>query len=58
MEPHQKPMNDPIAEKLRDTAALEKVMQQAVIEAVDKARKLGFLPDLSVQENVAEYKAK
>ena len=58
MEPHQKPMNDPIAEKLRDTAALEKVMQQAVIEAVDNARKLGFLPDLSGQENVAEYKAK
>ena len=58
MEPHQKLMNDPIAEKLRDTAALEKVMQQAVIEAVDKARKLGFLPALSGQENVPEYKAK
>ena len=49
---------DTISEKLRDTDALNKVVKQAVVEAVDKARKLGFLPDLSVQENVAEYKAK
>lgn len=35
---------DPIAEKMRDTAALEKIFKQAVFEAVDKARRLGFLP--------------
>ena len=35
---------DPIEEKLKDTAALEKVMKQAVFEAVDKAQRLGFLP--------------
>lgn len=35
---------DPIAEKLRDTATLEKFMKQAVFEAVDKAQRLGFLP--------------
>ncbi|MGV8891434.1 MAG: hypothetical protein ACOH2K_00495 [Burkholderiaceae bacterium] len=35
---------DPIDEKLRDTATLEKFMKKAVFEAVDKAHKLGFLP--------------
>ncbi|MES2048428.1 MAG: hypothetical protein V4447_08510 [Pseudomonadota bacterium] len=56
MEQHQKPVDDPIAEKLRDTAALEKIMQQAVTEAVEKARKLGFLKTPSVQEDAADYK--
>lgn len=56
MEQHQKSIDDPIAAKLRDTAALEKVMQKAVIEAVEKARKLGFLKTPSVRENVIEYK--
>ncbi|MFZ6722821.1 hypothetical protein [Undibacterium sp. Ji49W] len=36
--------HDPIAEKLRDTHALTKVVQQAVRDAVDKAQRLGFLP--------------
>ena len=36
--------HDPIAEKLLDTEALNKVVQQAVKEAVDKAQRLGFLP--------------
>lgn len=57
MEQHQKPVGDPIAEKLRDTAALEKIMRQAVTEAVEKARKLGFLKTPAVQEESAEYKA-
>lgn len=35
---------DPIAEKMQDTATLEKYVKQAVFEAVDKARRLGFLP--------------
>ena len=56
MEQHQKSIDDPIAPKLRDTAALEKVMQQAVAEAVEKARKLGFLKTPSVQEDAVEYK--
>ena len=58
MEQHQQHLTDPIAEKLRDTAAMEKTMQRAVAEAVDKARKLGFLPAASVQEDAAEYKIK
>lgn len=44
MEQHQQDLSDPIASKLRDTAAMEKIMQQAVKEAVDKAQRLGFLP--------------
>jgi hypothetical protein len=56
MEQHQQPVNDPIAEKLRDTAAMEKVMQKAVLEAVEKARKLGFLKTSAVQEAPVEYK--
>ena len=35
---------DPIAEKMKDTATLEKYVKQAVFEAVDKAQRLGFLP--------------
>lgn len=58
MEQHQKSVDDPIAAKLRDTAALERVMQQAVTEAVEKARKLGFIKTPSVQEDAVEYKAK
>lgn len=47
----------PNRSKTSDTAALEKVMQQAVTEAVEKARKLGYLPSPSVQEDTVEYKA-
>lgn len=36
-------LNDPIAKKLDDNAALERLVQKAVSEAVEKARKLGFL---------------
>lgn len=49
---------DPIAAKLRDTAALEKMVRQAVAEAVEKARKLGFLQSPTVQEETIEYKPK
>lgn len=35
---------DPIAEKMQDIVTLEKYVKQAVFEAVDKARRLGFLP--------------
>lgn len=56
MEQHQTSIDDPIAAKLRDTAALEKVMQKAVSEAVEKAHKLGYLPTHSVQEDAVEYK--
>ncbi|MBI3712699.1 MAG: hypothetical protein HY253_07025 [Burkholderiales bacterium] len=49
---------DSITEKLRDTAELKKVVKQAVVEAVEKARKLGFLKTPSVQEEAEEYKAK
>lgn len=57
MEQHQKSIDDPIAAKLRDTAALEKVMQKAVNEAVEKARKLGYLKTPAVQEEAVEYKS-
>ena len=39
---------DLISEKLRDTIELNKVVTQAVVEAVDKARKLGFLSTMDV----------
>ncbi len=52
------PSPDSITEKLRDTAELKKVVKQAVVEAVEKARKLGFLKTPSVQEEPKEYKAK
>ena len=48
---------DTITEKLRDTVELNKVVKQAVVEAVEKARKLGFLKTPSVQEDSAEYKS-
>jgi DNA-binding protein YbaB len=38
-------LNDPITKKLDDNAALERLVRQAVAEAVDKARKLGFLDE-------------
>ncbi|MFZ6657098.1 hypothetical protein [Undibacterium sp. TJN19] len=44
MEQHQQDLSDPIAEKLRDTATMEKIMQRAVKDAVDKAQHMGFLP--------------
>ena len=53
---HLIPEPDTISEKLRDTEALNRVVKQAVTEAVDKARKLGFLHEVSVQEDGAEYK--
>ncbi len=57
MDSQQESVDDPITAKLRDTAALEKVMRQAVTEAVEKARKLGYLKTPSAQEDAAEYKA-
>ena len=36
-------LNDPIAKKLEDNATLERLVQKAVSEAIEKARKLGFL---------------
>lgn len=53
---HLTPSRDTIAEKLRDTAAMEKIMQQAVLEAVEKARKLGFLKTPIVQEGLPNAK--
>ena len=50
------PTHDTISEKLRDTAALNKVVKQAIVEAVEKARKLGYLQTPSVQEDLTEYK--
>lgn len=49
---------DTITEKLRDTAALKKVVKQAVVEAVEKACKLGFLNSPSIQEVAEEYNRK
>lgn len=36
-------LNDPITRKLDDNATLERLVHQALSEAVEKARKLGFL---------------
>jgi isocitrate dehydrogenase len=35
--------DDPIAIKLRDGETVERLVRQAIAEAVEKARKLGFL---------------
>jgi DNA-binding protein YbaB len=43
MERNTVDLNDPIAKKLDDNATLERLVRQAVSDAVDKARKLGFL---------------
>ena len=43
METNSVDLNDPIERKLRDDAELDRLVQQAVSEAVEKARKLGFL---------------
>lgn len=49
---------DTITEKLRDTATLKKVVKQAVVEAVENARKLGLITKPSIQEASEDYKAK
>lgn len=41
-------LNDPIAKKLDDNAALERLVRKAVADAVDKARKLGFLDEKGI----------
>lgn len=38
-------LDDPVAAKLRDSAMLDRLVRQAVAEAVEKAGKLGFLID-------------
>lgn len=38
-------LNDPIAAKLRDGETMKRLVRKAISEAVDKARKLGFLND-------------
>jgi hypothetical protein len=43
VEQHSIDLNDPIGAKLRDSATLDRLVRQAVAEAVERARKLGFL---------------
>jgi DNA-binding protein YbaB len=45
MEHHPRDLNDPIEKKLDDNRTLERLVRKAVSDAVDKARKLGFLDD-------------
>ena len=52
MEPDPVNLSDPIAEKLRDTATMERLIRLAVCEAVDKASRLGFI-HLSGAEKIA-----
>ena len=47
-------LNDPIAAKLRDGATVERLVRQAVAEAVEKARKLGFLDKDSTKNTTAK----
>lgn len=49
---------DPITQKFDDDDAMQVIVQKAVTEAVEKARKLGFLKTPSVQEETVEYKSK
>ena len=48
MEHHSIDLNDPIATKLRDGEAVERLVRRAVSDAVEKARKLGFLDEKGV----------
>lgn len=41
---------DPIAEKLRDNETIDRLVRQAVKEAVERARKLGFLENDSAPQ--------
>lgn len=45
MEHRSHNLNAPIGNKLDDNQTLERLVCQAVSEAVDKAKKLGFLDD-------------
>lgn len=38
-------LNDPIAAKLRDGDTIERLVRKAIADAVDKARKLGYLDE-------------
>ena len=46
---------DPITEKFDDNEAMQRLVQSAVSEAVDKARMLGLLPAPAVQEEATPY---
>jgi len=50
MEHNSVDLNDPIAEKLRDSDTIDRLVRQAVAEAVERARKLGFLEKDSVPQ--------
>lgn len=50
-------LNDPIAAKLRDGATVERLVRQAISEAVEKARKLGFLEEENSQVKQADAKS-
>ncbi|WP_395004383.1 hypothetical protein [Undibacterium sp.] len=56
MENNTNNVNDLITQKFDDNEAMQIVVQRAVTEAVEKARKLGFLKSHSVQEDAIEYK--
>lgn len=43
MEHNTVDLNDPISKKLDDNAELERLVRQAVADAVERARRLGFL---------------
>lgn len=47
MEHNTAELNDPISKKLDDNAMLERLVRQAVSDAADKVRKLGF-PDKEI----------
>lgn len=41
-------LNDPIAAKLRDGETVERLVRKAIADAVDKARKLGYLDEKGI----------
>ncbi len=45
MEHHSSDINDPIEAKLRDGDTIDRVVREAVADAVEKARRLGFLDE-------------
>lgn len=57
MENNTNNVNDLITQKFDDNEAMQIVVQKAVTEAVEKARKLGYLKTPAVQEETIEYKS-
>lgn len=58
MEHHSIDLDDPIAIKLRDGETVERLVRKAISDAVEKARKLGFLDEKGAPLKQADVRHK